>query len=189
MDSIKDLLEQLLKYFDSGNVFFKPFKWLYWIISVLVPIFCIAGITETLDKFKYLNGAGIFFGILIILVILAIAFFGFLYWFRRADDVEASVDTKARFVALPPVSHFIRTLGEFAGIVGASAGTLIALFTNLEMTIEGYGRGEMWVAVIAIPIFSYVVIVLTRFLSEMINATTSIANDVHSLADFNPPLN
>ncbi len=189
MDSIKDLLEQLLKYFDSGNVFCKSFKWLYWIISVLVPISCIVGITETLDTFKYLSGAGIFFGLLLIVILLAIAFFGFLYWFRRADDVEATVDTKARFVALPPVSHFIRTLGEFAGIVGASAGTLIALFVNLEMTIEGYSSGGSWIAVIVTPIVSFVVIVLARFISETINATASIANDVHSLADFNPPLN
>lgn len=189
MDSIKDLLERLLKYFDSGNVFCKPFKWLYWIISVLVPIFCISGITKILDGFKYANGVFMFFLILCVLVLLAVAFFGFLYWFRRADDVEVSVDTKARFVALPPVSHFIRTLGEFVGIVGASAGTLIALFINLGLTIEGYGRGDSWLAVIVIPIVSYVVIVLTRFLSEMINATASIANDVHSLADFNPPLN
>ena len=189
MDSIKDLLEQLLKYFDSGNVFCKSFKWLYWIISVLVPIFCIVGITKILDGFKYANGVYMFFLILCVLVLLAVAFFGFLYWFRRADDVEATVDTKARFVALPPVSHFIRTLGEFAGIVGASAGTLMALFINLEVTIEGYSSVVAWIAVIVTPIVSFVVIVLARFISETINATASIANDVHSLADFNPPLN
>ena len=187
MDQIKNYLEQLLKFFDSGNVFCKPFKWLYWIISVLVPFGCIASIVKIFDTFKYLDGVGILMSILMIIVLLAVGFFGFLYWFRRADDVEASVDTKARFVAMPAVSHLVRTLGEFAGIVGASAGTFIALLVNIQIASNGYG--ENWAMVIIVPIVSYIVIVISRFISECINATASIANDVHSLADFNPPLN
>lgn len=186
--SFFSFLDPMFRYIDGGKLFRQPFMWLYYILGVITALACFGGVGKVCELFRYLEGIQILWGVIAILILLAAAVFSVLYWFRRASDVNADVPQGARFLAIPAVANLVRCFGEWISIVFGVCGTLITLFAWIFAANQFDLGGEGIFVVIAIPVFAYINLIFTRFLSESMLAIASIANDVHELATFNPPV-
>lgn len=182
MEKINSFLETILDYLDSGKIYRKPFKWLYWVIGVMLTIGILTSIVSIFNMFRYAEGVEYVGLVLIILVLFATAVFAVIYWVRRAKDVENVVDVNARFVAIPVVSHLIRTSGEFFGIAIGISGTVIFLFALLFVGHRFLGT-EGGLGLVCCPVIGYLNILLSRFFAESLAVVTSIANDTRSLVE------
>lgn len=180
-------IKPLLNYIDKGNLYKKPFGWLYVIIAVinlLIPLFIIISlITEGLfnGPFKEV--------LAIILVWFSITFAGwisFQIWWDRKSIVLGIGSEKDEFVATPVFAHFIKTLGEWIGTWVAIVGFLLALMTTIilggegssisrELGLEFLGSGAIFI--ILSPVIGFLIIVLFKFISELISALSAIANN------------
>ena len=180
-----------LKYIDKGHLFRKPFGWLYSFIAginLLVPLYVIyqyfmIDIFEA--SFKYIIVA--FFS----WVILAFAgWCSFQLWWDRKDKITFSSDENAEFAATPAFAHFIQTLGEWIGSWIGFVGATLAFFTTILLGDEAYYFsiqsgipffGEFitggWLYIILMPVYGFLIIVLSRFLAEQIKALSVIANN------------
>ncbi|MCM1032266.1 MAG: hypothetical protein NC405_00755 [Odoribacter sp.] len=186
--SFFNLLDPMFKYIDGGKLFRQPFMWLYYVIGVLTAFLCVYGVVQIIDMFKYAEGMGTLGLIFIMLVLLAMAVFSVIYWFKRAGDINNETPRGARFFAIPAIANLVRCFGEWASITFGIGGAVIALFAWIFASKYFNMGGEGIFAVVIFPVAGYVFIIFTRFLSETILATASIANDVHELATFNPPV-
>ena len=181
MEKINQVMESVLNYIDCGNIFRKPFKWLYWVIGVIIALAILDIFVDRFNYFKYYSAgekAGL---VLVMIVMLASAVFSVFYWIRRAKDVEKVVDVNARFVAIPVVAHIIRSLGEFCGICSAIFGNAIFIIGTL-FSMKHFDSNGI-VGIIVCPIAGYFTLLLSRFMSESIAVVTSIANDTRSLVE------
>lgn len=188
MDNFFNILDPMFKYIDKGKLFRQPFMWLYYLLGVVTAIMCLYRLGDIFDAFKYTKGSVTVFLILLIPLIFVIAIFSVLYWFKRATQVNANMPANSRFFAIPAVANLIRCLGEWAGIVVACAGAYMSLFGSIlaQNSFIGNYASYGFIGVVICPIVGYIIIVLTRFLSESTLALASIANDTHELATFNP---
>lgn len=180
-----------LSFIDKGHMFRKPFSWLYALIAIinlLLPLYIIYQLINNriFDiEFKIT--------ITILLAWLIIAFAGwvsFQLWWDRKTKIIFSSDDNAEFVATPVFSHLIQTLGEWIGTWIGLAGSGFALLTTIILGEQGeylgyefgiplVGKylGSGWANVILMPIYGFLIIVLTRFLAEQIKALSAIANN------------
>ena len=129
------------------------------------------------------------FVIVFLLLWVIIAFTGwvsFQLWWDRRSKINLSSTTGDDFVATPVFSHFIQTLGEWFGTYIGLVGFGFALLATIILGDEGYYLGRNlgipyletgWTAVITMPIIGFLIIVISRFLSEQIRALASIANN------------
>ena len=181
-----DLLKPLTDYIDSGNFFRKPFQWLYYTIGVLCAILPLYVLYLLLESriFKYADGGDIFAIILIFFLFTAVCVMGFLLWFSRAKKLPELLPEGSKFVAVPGVANFIQTSGEFFGLLigvfGFIGGILCSVF--------GLGLGrDIPILATSIPmsflslLYGYLIIIFTRYISELILSIADIANNVEKL--------
>ena len=182
MEKINQIMESVLNYVDSGNIYRKPFKWLYWAIGVIIAIGILATIVDMFDDFERYSSAVRKVGLVIIMILMfAGAIYSVFYWYRRAKDVETVVDVNARFVAIPVVAHIILSLGEFWGIGLAIFGAAISIIATL-FDVMHFGSNGI-VGIIGCPILGYFTLLFSRFMSESLAVVTSIANETRSLVE------
>lgn len=183
-NKILNFLDPVLKYIDSGAFFRQPFKWLYILIGVLNISLPISFIGTLSDAWDYLSGSSRFAAVIILLITIALAFIGFLVWYKRSMTLKQDAGVSSRFIAIPVVANMLQTIGEWLGIiigVGGFAIILIALIFGGEELRYVIGSRVSFLAVIACPIIGYITIVLFRFLAESCLALASIANSAKSI--------
>jgi len=180
-----------LLFIDKGHMFKKPFSWLYALIAILNLLLPLYIIYQLIDNGIF--DAAFKISITVVLAWVIIAFAGwvsFQLWWDRKTKITFSSDDDAEFVATPVFSHFIQTLGEWIGTWVGLAGFGFALLTTIILGEEGrylgyrysipfVGEylGSGWANVILMPIYGFLIIVLTRFLAEQIKALSAIANN------------
>jgi hypothetical protein len=172
---------------DSGHFFRKPFSWIYallGIVNLLLPIYVFYqasenGIFDSPAKFVIVF-------LLLWIVITFAGWVGFQLWWDRRSKIDMLSSIGDEFIATPLFSHFIQTFGEWVGIYVGFIGFGFALLTTIILGEDGYYLGQNlgipyletgWIAVIAMPIIGFLIIVFSRFLSEQIKALSSIANN------------
>lgn len=186
MDSkIFNLLKPLTDYIDSGRFFRQPFQWLYYLIGVLCVLSPLAFLYTLIESkvFRYADGGEIFAIILIWLIFGVVCVFGGLLWISRGKKLKELLPENSKFVALPCIANFIQTSGEFTGLfIG-----IIGFIGGVIGTIFGVG-GHLPIVPATIPtsilsvIFGYLTIVFTRYVSELVLAIASIANNTEIIA-------
>lgn len=181
-------IKPYLSFIDSGKLFKQPFSWLYTllaIINLLLPLYILY---EAINNKVFSIGAD--FTIVFILMWLIIAFVSWvsfqLWWDRKSKVLNTSTE-EDEFIATPVFSHFIQTIGEWLGTWVAIVGFVTALLTTLFLGQDAYyllrsvGVSFLksgWSFVVLMPIYGFLIIVVTRFLAEQFKALTSIANNV-----------
>jgi hypothetical protein len=180
-----------LAFIDNGHFFRKPFGWLYAaiaILNLLLPIIIL--VTAINGGVFNAPGKMIFAFILIWLVIAFVSWLGFQLWWDRRERVMFSSAEEDDFVATPVFSHFIQTLGEYAGTYIGVVGGLSALIMTIFLGDESYmlsrqlGLGFMQsgiIGIITMPILGFLIVVIARFWAEMFRALASIANNTRRL--------
>lgn len=181
-----------LSYIDKGHLFRKPFSWLYAIfaiINLLLPLFIL--LDQLIDHRIFDAEFKITITVLLAWAIIAFAgWLSFQLWWDRKTKITFSSDDNAEFVATPAFSHLIQTLGEWLGTWVGIVGFGFALLTTIILGEQGHylsyqfgipiiGQylGSGWTYVFLMPIYGFLIIVLTRFLAEQIKALSAIANN------------
>lgn len=182
-----NFINPFLSIIDNGKLFRKPFGFLYSVIAIinlLLPIYVLYQAIK-----NNIFSAPFKFGFVFILVWLTISFacwIGFQIWWDRKDKVNVSSSLGDDFIATPVFSHFIQTLGEWLGTWIGLVGFVFALLATIILGKEGYnlsrqlGLGFLNIGVISIilmPLYGFLIIIISRFLAEQFRALVSIANN------------
>lgn len=182
-----NLIDPVTDYIDSGKFFRQPLQWLYYIIGVLCACAPLYLLYELIDNrfFKYAEGKEIFAVILIWIVLAAVCLGCFLLWFNRAKKLSGILTPGSKFVAVPAVANFIQTLGEFyglfVGVFGFICCLLMALF-DIDFYMHGlFSPSASVLSAIIMAITGYVVIIVTRYIAELVLSIADIANNTDRL--------
>ncbi len=180
-------IKPYLSFIDNGDLYRKPFSWLYIVFAVLnllLPVYILyMAISNGIfnGQFKFI--------LVFLLAWIIIAFASWvsfqLWWDRKSKINETSV-AEDDFVATPVFSHLIQTMGEWIGtwvaIVGFGLALIMTIFLGEEgsffaksMGLNFIGTGFM--SIIIMPIYGFLIIVGSRFLSEQFRALAAIANN------------
>jgi hypothetical protein len=186
-----NLIAPFLSTIDDGRFFRKPVMWLYMLmalINVIIPFFLLYRSIEN----RFFDSPAIFIFVLS-LVWLAIAFacwVGFQIWWDRKDKVNLSSTPQDDFVAIPVFSHFVQTLGEWLGTWIAIVGFVFALLATILLGKEGYYLGReiglgffsfSAMSIILMPVYGFLIVIVTRFFAEAFKALVAIANNTKRL--------
>jgi hypothetical protein len=180
-------IKPYLSFIDNGDLYRKPFSWLYALLAIINLIVPIYVFYQAVDN--HIFDASAKFVIVFLLVWVIIAFAGWLsfqLWWDRKSKVISTSNVGDEFVATPVLSHLIQTIGEWLGTWIGIVGFSVALLTTLILGDEGYylsrqlGLGFMktgFLFIILMPVYGFLIIVATRFLAEQFRALSSIANN------------
>ena len=172
---------------DDGTFFRQPMKWLYTFIAfinIVIPLYILYLAIEN----RIFQAPGKFI-IVFILVLITIAFtcwIGFQIWWDRKDKVDITSSSKDDFVAIPVFSHFVQTLGEWAGTWVAIVGFVFSLLATMILGQEGaylsQGLGLWFInisatSIILMPIYGFLIVIGARVFAEALRAIVSIANN------------
>ena len=204
MNLIKQYVDRLLQYIDSGRFFRSPIKVFYILIGVstFLPValpIVLLFIPQVNDFISSLGGwptVVSYLGVLVLIVyFLALGFFGFYYWRNRQRDLYATVRSGDKIKAIPVCAHIVRCLGEwnciylFVSIMGAY------LILYVLALISGGGDFEGFLIILfggllAIPLLclilfliSYPIILSAHAISERLLIRAIVANNVSDLGD------
>jgi|SRR5690554_722025 len=180
-------IKPYLSFIDNGDLYRKPFSWLYALLAIINLIVPIYVFYQAVDN--HIFDAPAKFVIVFLLVWVIIAFAGWLsfqLWWDRKSKVISTSNVGDEFMATPVFSHLIQTIGEWLGTWIGIVGFSFALLTTLILGDEGYylsrqlGLGIMktgFLFIILMPVYGFLIIVATRFLAEQFRALSSIANN------------
>ena len=186
--------EPVWRFIDNGSFFREPFRWLYIAIAFLNLLFPLAVIIGAIGSgvFKYMSGGAIFAFILIFILLIALGIMSFVLWMDRQKKLKEQLREENEFVAIPMVSHFIQTLGEwcgfYIGLFGCVASLFFMLFGGDEMLNRVVGTNLLpWgtgvIMLIIYPIIGFLIVVSGRLLAELYRALASIANNTKCISD------
>lgn len=186
--------ETVWNYIDTGKFYREPFRLLYGVIAVLNLLFPLYVIYLTIDSgiFRYLSGGDIFACILVFLLLAFLGIMSFHLWINRQKKVKKCLQEDNEFIAIPVVSHFIQTTGEWLGFYIGVGGCVISLLFVLfgadnsmggllSSTILPLGTGLTMV--IIYPIAGFLIVISGRLMAELYRALASIANNTKRLTE------
>lgn len=125
MQLIKQYVDRLLQYIDSGRFFRSLIKVFYILIGVSTFLLMLLPIVLLFipQVHYFISSQGTwttivsYFGVLVLIVyFLMLGFFGFYYWRNRQRDLYATVRIGDKIKAIPVCAHIIRSLGEWNGV-------------------------------------------------------------------------
>ena len=169
---------------DDGTFFTKFSGILYYVIAALFLILPLYIAYEGIDNnifdapFKYVFLALVGFAGMTIS-----SWISFQIFLNRRNQIE-NLDRNKGYLSSAIASNFIRTMGECTGVFYAIVGTSLSIFglfmkdaDNVlsALYLEGMGGGIK--DVIFFPIAAFLLILFSRFLSELINALPDIARN------------
>jgi len=160
---------------------------LHAVASLLVPLFLL-GFALAIDVFKY-QSVGI--GICLVLMWLSIAFsfsLGFQVFLSRMEKIDTLFKADSEFVAIPLIADYIKTVGEYIGIVAISLAPCFVLFGIVAYDIakSAIPNVHAGVTIVFTPIFmailGYLTMLVAKFCAEGITAFAAIANNTKKAA-------
>lgn len=181
--------EPVWDYIDNGKFYREPFRLLYVIMAVLNALFPLWVIYEAVDSgvFDYISGGAVFAMILAFLVLIFLGAMSFCLWFNRQEKVKNSLHEDHEFVAIPVVSHFIQTLGEWFGFYLGVGGCLISFLFTIFGQNDSLGNlipvGTSVLMIIMYPVTGFLIVVTGRLIAEIYRALASIANNTKKFAE------
>ena len=176
-----------LSFIDNGHLYRKPFSWLYVLLAIINLLMPIYVFYQAVDNHIFDAPAKFVIVFLLVWIIIALAgWISFQLWWDRKSKVINTSSVGDEFVSTPVFSHLIQTTGEWLGTWVGIVGFSVALLTTLILGDEGYnlsrqlGLGFMktgFLFIVLMPIYGFLIIVVTRFLAEQFRALSSIANN------------
>lgn len=183
----QSLVKPFLDYIDNGDFFRMPFRILYLIIAVfsaLAPFFALYAIIDS-GLFKY-AGAAMTIGIVVALLVMLAGFLIVaIVWWTRSDQLKGIGTAGDEYPVTPVFAHFIRTAGETCGIIVGVVLFLVSLVMLIFSGSQGGAAlsavpglaGASWATVFFMPVLGFLIILVSRFLSEQIRALVNIAQN------------
>lgn len=172
---------------DDGRFFRKPVMWLYILMAIINLIIPLYLLYRALENRFFDSPAKVVFVLILVWVTIAFAcWVGFQIWWDRKDKVNLFSTPEDDFVAIPVFSHFVQTLGEWLGTWIAIVGFVFSLLTTIILGQEGYYLGKeiglgffniSALSIILLPVYGFLIVIVTRFFAEAFKALVSIANN------------
>jgi len=186
------LINPVLKLIDNGVIFRKGFVLLYGINAIsclLLPlIILVGGLTSGI--LSYMPGGVIFGLVLAWLVLTFICWLVFQVWWNRMKKIKTLLKEGDEFIATPLIADFIKTNGEFLGIVLVGIVPIIILlgiFADDFLSNFGFGLGSGFLpallSAITTGICGYLILLGSKYISEFILALAAIANNTKKSAE------
>lgn len=178
---IMNYYKKLLDYLDNGSFFRNPVIWLFVVmaaLNLLIP-FGILGMLVRNRIFSHLPAFSMFGVILMLIVLFAGFFFLGLYWWMRKEDIN-KIPRDSQFPVTPIFALIVRYYGEWIGLMVGGvmfvASLIILIFGGQEAryVISSMPMMAAGAGIIALPIYGFLTIVFTRFLSEAIRVLVAI---------------
>ncbi len=181
-------IKPYLSFIDNGHLFRKPFSWLYAVLAIgnlLIPFYVLYQAIRN-HIFDYADGKFIFAFFLVWIIIAFASWVSFQLWWDRKSKVASTSIEGDDFVATPVFAHFIQTVGEWLGTWIGIVGFFVALLITIILGDDSYylfsGLGLSFMEtgflfIILMPIYGFLIIVVSRFLAEQFRALSSIANN------------
>lgn len=201
---MKQFVDQLLQYIDSGRFFKNPIKLLYILfgiiafVPVVLPIMALCS-SSFHERIFYLNSwtrIVCYVGVALLFVyFLILGFFGFFYWCKRYHDFNSSIRVGDKIKAIPVLAYVVRSLGEWKGIylfvftMGASVIVYLCALLSGGGSFSNF-LGILFVGLLAIIVLgillfllSYLVILAAHTISEKLLIKAIVANNISDLGD------
>lgn len=181
-----NFIQPYLQFIDNGNIYRKPFSWLYLLLAAVNLLFPFYVLYEAIDNNIFSADAKFIIVFLLVWIIIAAAgWISFQIWWDRKNKVTQTSAEGAEFVATPVFSHFIQTLGEWFGSWIAFVGFFAGLFSlilgsDAASFLSAIGIGVVGggiITIVVMPIVGFIVIIGSRFVAEMSRALAAIANN------------
>lgn len=192
-DKLFAFFESIWKYIDSGAFYRQPFSVLYGAIAALNLLFPFVVLVRLINSgaFGYMSGTLVFCTILVLILLIFLALMSFSLWMNRRKKVQELMKENHHFLAIPAVSHFIQTLGEWAGFYLGAGGCLMSLLFVFFTSGESLGLNELgllpmqtgFAMIFIYPIIGFLIVVSGRLIAELYSALAAIANNTRQLAD------
>ncbi|MEO0289175.1 MAG: hypothetical protein ABIN00_06020 [candidate division WOR-3 bacterium] len=180
-------IKPYLAYIDNGDFFKKPFLWLYTFLAMINLIIPLYILYVAIDNKIFDSGAKYVFIFFIVWLIITFAsWVSFQLWWDRRFKVVSISKMGDDFVVIPIFSHFVQTAGEWIGTWLGIVGFFSSLIVSLILGEEGsyFMQGLKleflslnFVFIILMPVIGFLIIIVTRFLSEQFKAIAMIANN------------
>lgn len=180
-------IKPYLSFIDNGYLYRKPFSWLYAIMAIINLILPLYVFYMAADNHIFNSSAKFIIVFLLVWIIIAFAsWVSFQLWWDRKSKITDTSTEGDEFVATPVFSHLIQTIGEWLGTWIGIVGFGTALLTTIILGDSGYYFSNLigfsfiktgWLFVVLMPIYGFLIIVVTRFLAEQFRALASIANN------------
>lgn len=182
-------IKPVLDLIDNGVIYRKGF-WVFYLLhataSLLIPLFLLI-LAIAIDIFKY-QSFGVVLCLIFIWLFIAFSFWlGFQVFWNRMDKIEALFKKDCDFVAIPLIADYIKTAGEFIGIVTISSAPCFILLGIVasDLTRNIIPAANTGITIVFTPIFvaiwGYAAMLGLKFIAESINAFASIANNTKNL--------
>ena len=180
-------INPFLSMIDDGRFFRKPVLWLYMLmafINLILPFYLLYRAIE--NRFFDSTAIVIFVLGMVWLAIVFACWVGFQIWWNRKDHVNLSSTPQDDFVAIEIFTHFVQTLGEWLGTWIAMVGFVFALLATILLGREGYYLGKeiglgffsfSAMSIILMPVYGFLIVVVTRFFADVFKALVAIANN------------
>lgn len=200
MDFIKELFYKFLKLIDDGRFLIKPMKWFYYlkgVVPFLLPLLFIYLVIDDGMHTHFSDWGKILWWIFVVLFTLylgIVAYINFLFWCNRAKRVDQVVKRGDNIVAIPLVADNIKNTGEILGImvsVIVIVGAVLFFVFMLLSGEQGFYKDlyflNLLVKIVVISLvcilITYLIIMLTHFVSERLRMFAQMSNDLRDVAD------
>lgn len=176
-------LDPYLSYIDNGDFYRKSFSWLYTffaVVNLISPFYFYYKLDINIFE---LESEFILKFIFLWLIFLLLSWFSFMIWWNRKLKLEKIIKKEDDFFAIPFFSHFIQTFGEWIGtwigILGFFMPIILqenAGFLYRTLNLDFLETSNIFGALLML-IYGFLIIIISRFISEYYRALCSIANN------------
>jgi len=177
-----------LNYIGKGKLFELVYI-ISAVLSLLLPFLILFAVIDN----DYFNNTGVNYVFAFIFMWLTVVFAcwigSLLWWYRRKKVSEIA---SSEFIAIPIISDIIQTIGEWlgtlTGIICGCGGLLATIFLGNDLNTLFWAMGlefmqfGMWTIIIG-PIIGFIIILLFRFLAELLGIFASLANSTKEIAN------
>lgn len=204
-DTILKPLDAVLHSIDDSSFLKKPMTWFYilnGVLSALVPLFIIFWMfsegERTVGGFVgYLEGWSAFVWtfeeIILVVALLCLSVYAFMFWLKRARQLDRVVRRGDEIVAIPVYAHFLQCGFEFwgllIGIVMAIAGAMLFILLILTWPFSGFGDflvGGIFTPLLLIAggcIMGYFLVFLGHVCGELLRVKAIVGNNLRDMGD------
>lgn len=204
-DTILKPLNAVLHSIDNSSFLKKPMTWLYIINGVIAALVPIIMLVYIFSEGKNIAGGLIGYvegwsavvwtleEIILVVVLLCLAIYAFMFWLKRARQLDHTVRHGDAIVAIPVYAHFLQTgfefWGLFAGVFLGIAGVL--MFILQILTWPFYDFGQFLLQGIVTPVLfvvigaivGYFIIFLGHVFGELLRIKAIVGNNLRDLGD------
>ena len=174
-------IKAALAYVDGGNFFRTPLRCIYALIGLAIALYPFYQLYTACKLFQYMKAWSIVVFFITWIVLVAGGIVSFLIWWYRKDEIPEPGSESDGFPVTPVFAHFIRVFGEWAGFYVGVVGCLVLLLGTVLRggnSATGFATlGTGFQAIITAPILGFIIILITRFISEQARALAAIATN------------